>query len=100
MGDVIRRPPPAATAGRNPQSRARRTPGPPSFPGPNRTATACVRPAAHPFIEGGSSVRALRVKLAVGVAVLGAAGVGTAAVAGDRGGFRADLTGYEEVPAI
>jgi hypothetical protein len=27
-------------------------------------------------------------------------GVGTVAVAGDRGGVRTDLTGYEEVPAI
>jgi hypothetical protein len=45
-------------------------------------------------------MRALRVKLAVGVAVLGAAGVGTVAVAGDRGGFQTELSGYEEVPAI
>jgi CHRD domain len=45
-------------------------------------------------------MRALRVKLAVGVAVLGAAGVGTVAVAGDRGGFHTELSGYEEVPAV
>ena len=45
-------------------------------------------------------MRALRVKLAVGVAVLGAAGVGTVAVAGDRGGFRTELSGFQEVPAI
>jgi CHRD domain len=45
-------------------------------------------------------VRALRVKLAVGIAVLGAAGVATVAVAGDRGDLRTDLTGYEEVPAV
>jgi hypothetical protein len=42
----------------------------------------------------------LRVKLAVGVAVLGIAGVSTAAVAHDRAGFRTDLNGYEEVPAV
>jgi hypothetical protein len=45
-------------------------------------------------------MRALRVKLAIGVAVLGAAGVGTAAVAGDRPGARVNLNGYEEVPAV
>src|SRR3954453_8955593 len=42
----------------------------------------------------------LRVKLAVGVAVLGVAGVGTAAVAHDRSREAAFLQGYEEVPAI
>ena len=45
-------------------------------------------------------MQSLRVKLAVGVAVLGAAGVGTAAVAHDRSRFDASLSGYEEVPAI
>ena len=45
-------------------------------------------------------MRALRVKLAVAVAVVGAAGVATVAIAGDRGGLRADLTSYEEVPAL
>src|SRR4051794_27684431 len=42
----------------------------------------------------------LRVKLAVGVAVLGVAGVGTAAVAHDRSREAAFLQGYEETPAI
>jgi hypothetical protein len=45
-------------------------------------------------------VRALRVKLAIGVAVVGAAGVGTAAVAGDRPSVKTNLSGYEEVPAV
>jgi len=45
-------------------------------------------------------VRALRVKLAVAVAVVGAAGVATVAIAGDRGGVRSDLTSYQEVPAL
>ena len=43
-------------------------------------------------------MKSLRVKLAAGVAVLGVAGVGTAAVAHDRSRFDAALTGYEEVP--
>ena len=43
-------------------------------------------------------MQSLRIKLAVGVAVLGAAGVGTAAIAHDRSRFDAALTGYEEVP--
>ncbi len=42
----------------------------------------------------------LRVKLAVGVAVLGMAGVGTAAVAHDRSRFDASLSGYEELPTL
>ena len=42
----------------------------------------------------------LRLKLAVGVAVLGAAGVGTAAIAHDRSRLDAFLNGYEEPPAI
>ena len=42
----------------------------------------------------------LRVKLAIGVAVLGAVVISAAAVAGDRGSLRTSLTGYEEVPAI
>ena len=42
-----------------------------------------------------------RLKLAVGVAVLGAAGVGTAAIAQDRiDRLEAFLHGYEEVPAV
>jgi hypothetical protein len=45
-------------------------------------------------------MQSLRVKLAVSVVVLGAAAVGTAAVAHDRARFDASLTGYEEVPAI
>ncbi len=42
----------------------------------------------------------LRVKLTAGVAALGLAGVSAVAVAHDRGMFRTDLNGYEEVPAI
>ena len=45
-------------------------------------------------------MKSLRVKLAVGVAVLGVAGVGTAAIAHDRSRFDASLTGYEEVPTL
>jgi hypothetical protein len=41
-----------------------------------------------------------RLKLAVGVAVLGIAGIGTAAVAHDRSRVSAFLHGYEEVPAV
>ena len=40
----------------------------------------------------------LRVKLAAGVAVLGIAGVSTAAIAHDRSRFEAGLSGYEELP--
>ena len=39
-------------------------------------------------------------RLAVGVAVVGVAGVGTAAIAHDRSRFDASLTGYEEVPTL
>jgi hypothetical protein len=42
----------------------------------------------------------LRLKLAAGVAVLGVAGIGTAAVAHDNARFAADLNGYEEVPTL
>jgi len=42
----------------------------------------------------------LRVKLAIGVAVIGAVATGTAAVAGDHGRLHTSLTGYEEVPAL
>lgn len=45
-------------------------------------------------------MKSLRVKLAVGVAVLGVAGVGTAAIAHDRSRFGASLTGYEEIPTL
>ena len=45
-------------------------------------------------------MKSLRVKLAAGVAVLGLAGVGTAAIAHDRSRFDASLTGYEEVPTL
>jgi hypothetical protein len=45
-------------------------------------------------------VKALRLKLAAGVAVLGVAGVATAAVAHDRSRFDASLTGYEELPTL
>lgn len=42
----------------------------------------------------------LRMKLAIGVAVLGAGAVAAAATAGDGGKLRTDLSGFEEVPAI
>jgi len=42
----------------------------------------------------------LRLKLAAGVAVLGMAGIGTAAIAHDNSRFDANLTGYEEVPTL
>src|SRR3954453_9962777 len=45
-------------------------------------------------------MKSLRVKLALGVAVLGVAGVSTAAIAHDRTRFDASLTGYEEVPTL
>jgi CHRD domain-containing protein len=45
-------------------------------------------------------VNSLRVKLAVGVAVAGIAGIGTAAVAHDKSRLQAFMQGYEEVPAI
>jgi hypothetical protein len=40
------------------------------------------------------------VKLAAGIAVLGAAGIAGAAVAGQAPGDRGGLTGWEEVPAV
>ena len=42
----------------------------------------------------------LRLKLAVGVAVAGAAVTTAAAIAGDRTHLRTSLSGYEEVPAV
>ena len=42
----------------------------------------------------------LRVKLAIGVAVIGAAATTAAAVAGGGGKLRTQLSGYEEVPAL
>src|SRR3954452_5110375 len=42
----------------------------------------------------------LRLKLAAGVAVLGLAGVGTAAISHDNSRFDANLTGYEETPTL
>src|SRR3954470_5408582 len=45
-------------------------------------------------------MQSLRVKLAVGVVVVGTAGIGTAAIAHDRARLSASLNGYEEVPAI
>ena len=42
----------------------------------------------------------LRLKLAAGVAVLGIAGVSTAAIAHDRSRFEAGLNGYEELPTL
>jgi CHRD domain len=41
-----------------------------------------------------------RLKLAAGVAVLGVAGIGTAAIAHDNSRFDANLTGYEETPTL
>ena len=45
-------------------------------------------------------MRGLRVKLAIGVAVLGAVVVAAAATAGDHARLDTRLSGYEEVPAI
>ena len=45
-------------------------------------------------------MRRLRVKVAIGVAVLGVVVMTAAAVAGSRGGLSTGLSGYEEVPAI
>jgi len=45
-------------------------------------------------------MQSLRIKLAAAVAVLGAAAVGTAAIAHDRSRFAAGLTGFEEVPTL
>jgi hypothetical protein len=45
-------------------------------------------------------MKSLRLKLALGVTVLGIAGVTTAAIAHDRSRLSANLTGYEEVPTL
>jgi hypothetical protein len=45
-------------------------------------------------------VGTLRIKLAVVVAVIGAAAVAAVAIAHDRGAFKAKLTGFDEVPAV
>jgi hypothetical protein len=45
-------------------------------------------------------MKSLRVKAAAAVAVLGLAGVGTAAIAHDRSRFAAGLSGYEEIPTL
>ena len=45
-------------------------------------------------------MRRLRVKAAIGVAVIGVVVTTAAAVAGSRGGLSTRLSGYEEVPAI
>ena len=45
-------------------------------------------------------MQSLRIKLAAGVAALGVAGIGTAAVAHDRSKFATGLSGYEEVPTL
>jgi hypothetical protein len=45
-------------------------------------------------------VGTLRIRLAVVVAVLGAAAVAAVAVAHDRGTFKAKLSGFDEVPAV
>jgi hypothetical protein len=42
----------------------------------------------------------LRLKLAVGVAVVGVAATTAVAIAGDRAKLRTSLSGYEEVPAV
>jgi hypothetical protein len=42
----------------------------------------------------------VRVKFALGLAVLGAGGIGGAAIAHDRSRFDASLTGYEETPTL
>ena len=42
----------------------------------------------------------VRLKLAAGLAVLGAAGVGTAAIAHDRSRLDASLSGYQETPTL
>jgi len=42
----------------------------------------------------------LRLKLAIGVAVVGVAATTAAAIAGDRAKLRTSLSGYEEVPAV
>ena len=42
----------------------------------------------------------LRVRFAIGIAVLGVAGVSTAAIAHDRSRFQTALTGYEELPTL
>jgi len=42
----------------------------------------------------------LRLKLAVGVAVVGVAATTAAAIAGDRAKLRTSLSGYDEVPAV
>jgi hypothetical protein len=45
-------------------------------------------------------MRSLRVKLALGVAVVGVGVVGAVAVAHDRSSFAGFLNGYQEVPAV
>ena len=42
----------------------------------------------------------LRVKAAIGVAVVGMGVTGAVAVAGDNGRLKTGLNGYEEVPAV
>jgi hypothetical protein len=45
-------------------------------------------------------VGTLRLKLAVVVAVIGAAALAAVAIAHDRGAFKAKLSGFDEVPAV
>jgi hypothetical protein len=67
--------------------------------GSNHRTGACVaRRVRSTRREVGMS--RLRVKLAIGVAVLGVAATTAAAVAGDRMKLRTSLSGYEEVPAV
>lgn len=42
----------------------------------------------------------VRLKVAVGVTVVGIAGIGTAAIAHDRSRFSASISGFEEVPTL
>ena len=45
-------------------------------------------------------MKGLRIRLAVGIAVVIAGGSAAVAVATDRFGFKTDLSGYQEVPAV
>src|SRR3954454_24936961 len=68
--------------------------------GPMSNPGAHARVALIRSQSKGRVTMQLRVKLAAGVAVLGIAGVSTAAIAHDRSSFNAGLTGYEELPTL
>src|SRR6478752_5500630 len=68
--------------------------------GPMSNPGAHARVALITSQSKGRVIMQLRVKLAAGVAVLGIAGVSTAAIAHDRSRFDADLSGYEELPTL